>query len=173
MNIGIKALEFYFPKNYVAQKDLEKYDGVSEGKYTNGLGLHEMAFCKDNEDICSISLTCTSALLENYHIDPQSIGFLEVGTETVIDKCKTVKSVVCGHLLPGVFDIHGSESKCACFGGTQSLMNAVGWVRNNYAVRKQMAIVICADIAVYDAGPARCTGGAGAIAFLVGPDAPS
>lgn len=172
MNVGIRALEFYFPKNYVAQKDLEEYDGVSSGKYTAGLGLTEMAFCKDNEDICSISLTVTAALLENYKIDPNSIGFLEVGTETLIDKCKTVKSVVCSELLPGVRDIHGSESKGACFAGTQSIINAMNWVRTNHALRNQNAIVICADIAVYDSGPARCTGGAGAIAFLIGPDAP-
>lgn len=35
-----------------------------------------------------------------------------------------------------------------------------------------MAIVVCADIAIYAPGPARCTGGAGAIAFLIGPKAP-
>jgi hydroxymethylglutaryl-CoA synthase len=34
------------------------------------------------------------------------------------------------------------------------------------------AIVVAADIAIYAAGPARPVGGAGAIAFLVGPDAP-
>lgn len=31
--------------------------------------------------------------------------------------------------------------------------------------------MVCADIAVYATGPARCTGGAGAVAMLVGPDA--
>ena len=35
-----------------------------------------------------------------------------------------------------------------------------------------MAIVVAADIAVYAAGSARSTGGAGAVAMLVGPDAP-
>jgi len=33
------------------------------------------------------------------------------------------------------------------------------------------ALVVCGDIAVYATGPARCTGGAGAIAMLVGPNA--
>lgn len=32
------------------------------------------------------------------------------------------------------------------------------------------AIVVAADIAVYEKGPARCTGGAGAIAMLIGPN---
>ena len=35
-----------------------------------------------------------------------------------------------------------------------------------------MAIVVCVDIAIYNKGTARPTGGAGAVAFLVGPEAP-
>lgn len=34
------------------------------------------------------------------------------------------------------------------------------------------AVVVCGDIAVYATGNARPTGGAGAIAMLVGPNAP-
>ena len=36
----------------------------------------------------------------------------------------------------------------------------------------RLAIVVAADIAVYAAGNARSTGGAGAVAMLVGPNAP-
>ena len=36
----------------------------------------------------------------------------------------------------------------------------------------RLAIVVAADIAVYAAGSARSTGGTGAVAMLVGPDAP-
>ena len=36
----------------------------------------------------------------------------------------------------------------------------------------RLAIVVCADIAVYAAGNARPSGGAGAVAMLVGPNAP-
>lgn len=34
----------------------------------------------------------------------------------------------------------------------------------------RFGIVVATDIAVYDDGPARCTGGAGAVAILVGPN---
>lgn len=34
------------------------------------------------------------------------------------------------------------------------------------------AMVVCGDIAVYPSGNARPTGGAGAVAMLVGPNAP-
>ena len=74
-NIGIKAIEIYFPsqvratplhkKRYslsiaydsvlihflqcVDQAELEKFDGVSQGKYTIGLGQTKMSFCDDRE----------------------------------------------------------------------------------------------------------------------------
>ena len=37
-NVGILAIEVYFPSTYVDQAKLEEYDGVSKGKYTIGLG---------------------------------------------------------------------------------------------------------------------------------------
>jgi hypothetical protein len=33
----------------VDQTDLEKFDGVSQGKYTIGLGQTKMSFCDDRE----------------------------------------------------------------------------------------------------------------------------
>jgi 3-hydroxy-3-methylglutaryl CoA synthase len=34
---------------YVEQSELEKFDGVSTGKYTIGLGQTKMSFCDDRE----------------------------------------------------------------------------------------------------------------------------
>lgn len=74
-NIGIKAIEIYFPNQVrpdrpdeallpsrrlsryansicaqcVEQSELEKFDGVSQGKYTIGLGQTKMSFCDDRE----------------------------------------------------------------------------------------------------------------------------
>lgn len=41
----------------IDESDLEKFDGVSAGKYTIGLGQEKMAFCDDREDINSFLLT--------------------------------------------------------------------------------------------------------------------
>lgn len=38
-----------FSQQYVEQTELEKFDGVSAGKYTIGLGQTKMAFCDDRE----------------------------------------------------------------------------------------------------------------------------
>ncbi|KAI1699609.1 hydroxymethylglutaryl-CoA synthase 1 [Ditylenchus destructor] len=130
-DVGILGLEFYFPKSYVCQSDLELFDEVGPGKYTIGLGQSEMAFCKDNEDVCSMALTVTSALLKNYKINPNSIGFLEVGTETLVDKSKSVKTVLMDLFCENC-DIEGADSKNACFGGTQALFHAVDWIYANF-----------------------------------------
>ena len=47
VNVGIKAIEMYFPKRCISEEDLEDFDGVSKGKYTIGLGQGHMAFTDD------------------------------------------------------------------------------------------------------------------------------
>ncbi|VDM36697.1 unnamed protein product [Toxocara canis] len=170
MNVGIRAMELYFPRTYVEQSDLEKFDKVTPGKYTIGLGQKQMAFCADHEDIASICMTVLAALLERYQIDPSAVGFLAVGTETLIDKSKGVKTQLM-EIFGANTDIEGVDVKNACFGGTQALLHAVDWVYANWRTEKRYAIVVMGDIAIYEPGAARCTGGVGAFAALIGPDA--
>lgn len=171
-NVGIKAIEIYFPTQCVDQVELEKFDGVSAGKYTIGLGQTRMAFCDDREDIYSLAMTVTQSLLEKYDIDPTSIGRLEVGTETLLDKSKSVKTVLMQLFQPsGNTNIEGVDTVNACYGGTNALFNAINWVESS-AWDGRNAIVVAGDIALYGKGAARPTGGAGAVAMLIGPDAP-
>ena len=171
-DVGILAAEAYFPSTFVSQEDLERENGVSAGKYTKGLGQDAMAFTGDREDINSIALTVVSSLLEKYGISPNEIGRLEVGTETLVDKSKSTKTVLM-QLFEGSgnTDIEGATVVNACYGGTSALLNAVNWVESS-GWDGRYAIVVAADIAVYAEGPARPTGGAGAVAVLIGPDAP-
>ena len=171
-NVGILAMEVYFPSQYVDQKKLEKFDQVSEGKYTIGLGQHKMSFCLDNEDINSICLTVLNNLMENYGIEPREIGRLDVGTETLIDKSKSIKSMLMRLFEEsGNTDVEGVDNVNACFGGTAALFNAINWIESSYWDGR-FACVVMGDIAVYEKGNARPTGGAGAVALLVGPNAP-
>ncbi|CAG8514406.1 768_t:CDS:2 [Racocetra fulgida] len=48
-NVGILAVEIYFPKRFIDQAELEQFDGVSTGRYTIGLGQTRMGFCDDRE----------------------------------------------------------------------------------------------------------------------------
>lgn len=154
------------------QAELEKYDGVSEGKYTIGLGQIRMGFCDDREDIYSIALTTLKIFMATNNIDPRSIGRLEVGTETILDKAKSIKSVLMQLFAEsGNTDILGVDTMNACYGGTNALFNAVNWVESR-GWDGRNAIVIAGDIALYAKGNARPTGGAGAVVMLVGPNAP-
>lgn len=57
----------------------------------------------------------------------------------------------------------------ACYGATNALINALNWISSSHWDGRY-AIVVASDLAVYEKGPARCTGGAGAIAMLIGPN---
>ncbi|KAF5320297.1 hypothetical protein D9611_011379 [Ephemerocybe angulata] len=171
-DVGVLAIEVYFPRRCVSESELEVFDGVSEGKYTIGLGQEYMAWTDDREDINSFALNAVSGLLEKYQIDPNSIGRIEVGTETIIDKSKSVKTTIMDLFAEaGNFDIEGIDSKNACYGGTAALFNALNWVESK-SWDGRNAIVVAGDIAVYDEGSARPVGGAGACAMLIGPNAP-
>ena len=70
-DVGIHAMEIYFPSTYVDQTELEAFDKAPKGKYTVGLGQLKMAVLNDREDINSISLTCVKNLMEKYQICPK------------------------------------------------------------------------------------------------------
>ncbi|KAF8902340.1 hydroxymethylglutaryl-coenzyme A synthase C terminal-domain-containing protein [Gymnopilus junonius] len=133
-DVGVLAMEVYFPRRCISESALEEFDGVSKGKYTIGLGQEYMAWPDDREDINSFALNAVSGLLEKFNIDPKSIGRIDVGTETIIDKSKSA----------GNFDIEGIDSKNACY------VQLMG---------RRNAIVVCGDIAVYAEGAARPAGG--------------
>ncbi|KAF7356465.1 3-hydroxy-3-methylglutaryl coenzyme A synthase [Mycena venus] len=157
-DVGILAMETYFPLRCISEADLEEYDGVSKGKYTIGLGQEYMAWPDDREDINSFALNAVSGLLEKYNIDPKSIGRIDVGTETIIDKSKSVKTTLMSLFAEsGNFDIEGIDSKNACYGSTAALYNAINWVESS-SWDGRNAIVVA--------------GGAGACAMLIGPNAP-
>lgn len=131
-DIGILAMETYFPYTCVNQAALEKFDGASEGKYTIGLGLQHMGFCGDREDVHSLALTVVQALVEKNGVSYADIGRLEVGTETILDKSKSVKTVLMQLFAgSGNSSVEGLDTTNACFGGTQALFNAVAWVESS------------------------------------------
>jgi hydroxymethylglutaryl-CoA synthase len=129
-------------------------------------------FCDDREDIYSITLTTLSSLFRKYSIDPNSIGRLEVGTETLLDKSKSVKSVLMQLFeKSGNLNVEGVDTVNACYGGTNAVFNAINWIESS-AWDGRNAVVVAGDIALYKKGNARPTGGVGCVAMLIGPDAP-
>lgn len=93
-----------------------------------------------------------------------------MGTETILDKSKSVKSVLM-QLFGDNTSIEGVDTVNACYGGTNAVFNSINWVESS-AWDGRDAIVVTGDIALYAKGNARPTGGAGAVAMLIGPGAP-
>eukprot|EP00116_Pleurobrachia_bachei_P002974 sb/3463236/ len=109
--------------------------------------------------------------MEKHNIAYSDIGHLQVGTETLQDKSKAVKTVLMELFVKhGNSDIEGVDCLNACYGGTAALFNAINWVESS-SWDGRYAIVVAADIAVYASGAARPTGGAGAVAMLIGANA--
>ena len=147
----------------------------------NGFGLAFQSREEQKIQIFQFSYLCISLFRHThitlilfqkirYNIDPSQVGRLEVGTETLVDKSKSTKTVLMD-LFPGNTDMEGATVINACYGGTAALLNAFLWCESE-GWDGRYAIVVAADIAAYDKGPARPTCGAGAVAVLVGRDAP-
>ena len=65
-----------------------------------------MSFAGDREDVNSMALTVTKSILEKFEIHPTQIGRLEVGTETLVDKSKSTKTV-----LMDLFESYGKKDR--------------------------------------------------------------
>ncbi|EKG16277.1 hypothetical protein MPH_06511 [Macrophomina phaseolina MS6] len=157
-HVGIKALEIYFPSQCVGQAELEKFQGVSAGKYTIGLAQTKMSFCDDRE---------------GQPRRPRIRATRPLTRARPLLACAHHRRVAPAQLFEehGNYDIEGVDTYNACYGGTNALFNAVNWVESS-AWDGRDAIVVAGDIALYEKPAARPTGGAGCVAMLVGPDAP-
>ena len=152
-DVGIHALEVYIPAAFVEQTAMEKANGCP-GKYTRGLGQERMVAVADDQDVVSLSLTALHRLLETMRklgISPTEVGRLEVGTESMFDRSKSVKT----HLMQlfaeyNVHDLEGTDVYTACYGGTAALFNAIAWcqTRSISGSRKagKYAIVVAVSV---------------------------
>ena len=110
------------------------------------------------------------ALLEGYQVDVNNVGRVEVGTESMVDKSKAIKTTLMRLFGDNTF-IEGADTYNACYGGTSALFNALSWMESS-AWDGRLAIVVCGDIALYNVDSAKPTSGGGAVALLIGPNAP-
>lgn len=164
---GIVALEVYIPKLYINQSEFEEVKGIPKGKIQIGLGQEQMSFVSHLEDVNSMALTVLKNLLDRTKVPLHDIGKLEFATETLHDKSKSSKTVLM-QLLGDNKDVEGVTHLNACYGGTAALFNCISWGHNEG--KSKYSVVVMADVAVYNTIAAQPTGGAGAVAILLGPD---
>ncbi len=104
-------------------------------------------------------------LLQQYNIAASKIGRIDVGTESQVDKAKSIKTFIMdlfqkentdidGKKFSKYFDLAGVDNINACYGGTAALLNSVNWIQSQ-SWDGRLALVVMSDISVYPAGPAR------------------
>ncbi len=86
-----------------------------------------------------------------------------------MDRSKGVKTVLM-QLFDECTDVEGIDCVTACYGGTAALFNTVNWMESR-SWDGRLGLVVATDIAIYAEGNARCTGGAGAVAMVITPNA--
>ena len=158
------------PRHAVSAAELETAHGVP-GKYTVGLRMAEWAACDEDEDVVSMALTAVRRLVEAQGLRYEDVGMLQVGTESLLDRSKSVKSHLMALFAPhGCANVEGIDCYHACYGGTAALLACANWVESS-AWDGRWAIAVCTDVS--DA-PKQYPfmNGAACVAMLVGPDAP-
>jgi len=160
--IGITAMGFYFPQNYVSLEELLLARGEKPGRAVEGLGVQRMAIVARNED----SITMAANAVENLQCAKENVGKLIFATECGLDSAKDNASYV--HDLCGLPDnCEAYDVKAACAASTYALWQVIDWILSGRGKGK-LGLVVCSDKAIYKyRSGAELTGGGGAIAILV------
>ncbi|KAH8061319.1 hypothetical protein JL720_13428 [Aureococcus anophagefferens] len=169
---GASAIDYYAPSLCVAASALEAFHGCA-GRYTVGRGQDRATACGDDEDAVSLGATALASLLARCRLGTGEIGRLEVGTESAVDRGKSIKSFLMA-LFGDHRDVEGADPRRkrtverrssetslsrsnrradttnACYGGTNAFLSSARWIGD----RRTYAVVVCADPAVHP-DPAR------------------
>lgn len=157
-NVGIHTIEVYTPQFYFKQIEMEEYDSRPErygpsviGKYTKGIGMIEGRFPTDDEDPVSFCMTVVHRLVERMErvgfnmtalFNPEgetlnpwnAFGRIDVGSESLIDRSKSMKSYVMDlfeRYGNGEANIEGVDMYNACYGGQAAGLAVLNWVESD------------------------------------------
>ena len=92
-----------------------------------GLRVSELSACDEDEDAVSMALTAVSRLVEAHGLRYEDVGMLQVASESLLDRSKSVKSHLMA-LFGGCADIEGLDAYDGACGGVQALLACVSWL---------------------------------------------
>src|SRR6056300_74096 len=174
MKIGIDAIAYYVPQQYLPIEALAEARGIEYAKLNKGLGLTSMSFPDVDEDAASMGANAVVRLFEQEKLDPSTVGRLYLGTESALDSAKPTATYILDLVERALADAHGEgalrnvdavDMTFACIGAVDALENACLYIKQH---PEKMAIVVAADLAKYDLKyTGEYTQGAGAVALLV------
>lgn len=172
--VGISGFSVFVPPYRVRLEEWCRWTGNSWDKTRAVIGNSFRIVGPDNS-VYTMAANATLQLIEDYGIDPRSVGYLAVGTESGTDNATSAAVIVRGLVdqaliargkPPLARDLEAPEFKQACLGGMYGIKGALRYVAGDGASRT--AIVVAADIAEYSRGSSgEPTQGAGACAMLI------
>lgn len=170
---GISGFAAYIPRYRVDLEHWCAWTGNSWDKTRAVIGA-SFRIPGVEEDVYTMAAKAVVTLIERQRIDPATVGYLALGTESSIDNA--TGAVIVRGLVDRVLVSRGQprlardcevpEFKQACLGGVYGMKGAVRYLAHDGEGR--VAIVVAADIAEYERGSSgEPTQGAGAIAMLL------
>lgn len=173
VSVGISGFATYLPPY---RTNLEDWCGWTENswdKLKHVVG-HSFRMRGHHQNIYTMAANAVLKLIQQYDIDPRTVGYLAFGTESSTDNSAgavIIKGIVDQGLkqlgLPPISrNCEVPEYKHACLGGVYAIKGAARFLA--YDGRESKSIVVSADIAEYARGSAgEATQGAGAVAMLL------
>lgn len=176
---GVSGMAVFAPPACVNLKDWCQWTGNNFDKVSAVVGTSFRVPTR-NENAYTMASTAVLRLIENNNIDPDTVGFLGLGTESSTDN--SAGAVIVRGMIDKALRQQGKkplsrfcevpEFKHACLGGIYALKSACRFVAADGAATNRTAIVVASDIAEYAKGSSgEQTQGAGAVAMLVEKDA--
>lgn len=171
--LGISGFSSYFPPFRVQLQSWCDWTLADWDKTKNVVG-NSFRMVGDKENVYTMSANAVIKLIQQYDIDPSSITYLALGTESSNDNSAgaiVIKGMVDEALIsmgknPLARNCEVPEFKHACLGSVYAIKSALRYLALDGANSK--AIVVSADIAQYARGSTgEPTQGAGAVAMLL------
>ncbi|MEY4762320.1 MAG: hypothetical protein RLZZ200_2176, partial [Pseudomonadota bacterium] len=171
---GISGFSAFVPPYRVQLERWCEWSGNSWPK-TRAVVGNSFRVVGSNHNVYTMAANAVLKLIESHQVDPSTIGYLALGTESGTDNATSGAIIVRGlvnevlrarstSLLPR--DMEVPEIKQACLGGIYGMKGALRYLHVDGKNRK--AIVVAADIAEYARGSSgEPTQGAGAVAMLL------
>ena len=177
MKIGIDALAYYVPQQYLPIESLAEARNIEYAKLNKGLGLTSMSFPDVDEDAATMGANAVLNLFTSEPLDPSTVGRLYLGTESALDSAKPTATYILDIVEQQLARAHGPNSlrnvdavdmTFACIGAVDALENACLFVRQH---PEKKAIIVAYDLAKYNLGSkGEYTQSAGAVAIVVSVD---
>ena len=156
-SVGISGFAVYVPPYRVDLEQWCDWTGSDWSKIESVIG-RSFRMRGPHQSIYTMAATSALRLIEQYDIDPTTVGFLGLGTESSTDN--SAGAVIVRGMLDDALRAKGlpplsrhcevPEVKHACLGGVYAMKHALRYLA--LETEPRCAIVISADIAEYERG---------------------